>query len=91
MSAAWPSAWGAPRLLTRAQVRGYLQITDSELADRIRKGQVPKPLWGCDAALQSARWDREAVDRALSRESAIPVSMGAATEALDEAFGYRPA
>ena len=84
----WPNAWGAPRLLTRQQLRGYLQIDEAELGERIRKGQVPKPLWGCDQTLPSARWDREAVDRALSRASAIPASVDAAIEALDDACGY---
>jgi hypothetical protein len=83
----WPRAWGAPRLLTRNQVRSYLQITDADLVARMARGQVPGPLWGTDADLADARWDRQAVDRALDRASAIPSIVDAGTEELDRAFG----
>jgi hypothetical protein len=86
---AWPAAWGAPRLLRRAQVRAYLQIEEREMADRMRRGQLPGPLWGCDPELPSARWDRQAVDRAVNRASAIPDHTVAATEELDREFGFR--
>lgn len=35
---AWPRGWGAPRLLTRAQVRAYLQVDDGELQARMSRG-----------------------------------------------------
>lgn len=85
----WPRGWGAPRLLTRAQLLAYLQLTDPELTDRTHRGQLPGPLWGCDAGLSSARWDRMAIDRALDRASAIAVSIDAAVEELDNALGTR--
>lgn len=86
-----PSAWrwGAPRLLTRGQVRAYLQVTDAELTQCIGRGQIPGPLWGSDAALGNARWDRLAVDRALDRASAIPAHVDAAMEDLDRGLGTR--
>jgi hypothetical protein len=85
----WPRGWGSPRLLTRAQVRGYLQCNDSELTARMERGQLPGPLWKCDAALPSARWDRAALDRAINRASAIPASIDAAVEELDRALATR--
>ena len=84
----WP--WGPPRLVTRDQLRAYLQISEAELCAREARGQVPGPLWGCDAALPSARWDRVAVDRAIDSASAIPSHIEAATEELDRAFGTGP-
>lgn len=89
MSAAWRADWGAPRLLSRFQVRAYLQLTDRELADRIRKGQLPNAIWGCDPALPSARWDRQAVDNALNRASAVPLGEKALIEELDRDWGLR--
>ncbi len=89
MGVSWQ--WGAPRLLKREQLRAYLQVPDAELQSRMDKGQVPGPLWGCDAALSSARWDRHAVDRAVDRASAIPSHIDAAVEELDHEFGIRPA
>lgn len=86
-AAAW--RWGAPRLLTRAQVRAYLQVTDKELTARMQRGQIPGPLWGSDAALDNARWDRQAIDRAVDRASAIPAHLDAAAEELDLALGLR--
>ncbi len=80
--------WGAPRLLKREQLRGYLQVDEAELADRIARGQVPGPLWGCHADLPNARWDRHAVDRAMDRASAIPCQVTADTEDLDREFGF---
>jgi hypothetical protein len=63
----WPSAWGAPRLLTRDQVRDYPQIVDAELTQRMARGQIPGPLWGCDPGLPSARWDgRESIARSTA-------------------------
>jgi hypothetical protein len=79
--------WGAPRLLTRGQVRSYLQVDDAELVRRMASGQVPGPLWGCDPDLTSARWDREAIDRALDRASAIKSNVAAAEEEFDRALG----
>jgi len=76
-----------PRLLTRAQVRSYLQIEDAELQHRMRHGQVPRPLWGCDSDLPNARWDRNSIDRTLDRASTITSSDIAATQELDQAFG----
>lgn len=84
---AWPNAWGAPRLLTRDQVRGYLQILDVELEQRMKRGQLPGPLWGCDPCLPNARWDRQSIDRAIHRASAIPVNDLAGEEELDRALG----
>lgn len=83
----WPRGWGAPRLLTRANVRSYLQIDDAELIARMRRGHVPKPLWGTDPALPAARWDRQAIDRALDRASAVPSSIEADEDKLDKALG----
>ncbi len=83
----WPSVWGAPRLLTRDQVRGFLQMEDAELTQRMSRGQLPGPLWGCDPALPSARWDRQSLERALNRASAIPVNDLAGEEELDRALG----
>jgi len=83
--------WGAPRLLTRNQVRAYLQVNDGELTERMRRGQIPGPLWGSDPALANARWDRFAIDRALDRASAIPAHTDAAMEELDRALGLRRA
>jgi hypothetical protein len=80
--------WGPPRLIDRAQLRGYLQVEEAELAIRLERGQVPGPLWGCDAALSNARWDRHAVDRAMDRASAIPCPITAGEEELDRAFGF---
>lgn len=85
----WATAWGAPRLLTRRQVRSYLQVDESELVHRMRVGQVPKPLWGCDPNDDDARWDRKGIDRAIDRASTITSSDIAATQALDDAFGLR--
>ena len=85
----WPRGWGTPRLLTRAQVRAYLQCDDAELTVRMERGQLPGPLWRCDHALSTARWDRVSVDRALNRASAIPASIDAAVEELDRALGTR--
>jgi hypothetical protein len=83
--------WGAPRLLTRQQVRAYLQVTDPELSDRMKAGHIPGPLWGSDAALANARWDRTAIDRALDRASAIPSHIDAAMEELDRGLGLKRA
>ena len=83
----WPSAWGAPRLLTCDQVRDYLQIVDAELTQRMARGQIPGPLWGCDAGLPSARWDRKGIDRAIDRASMIPINDLAGEEELDHALG----
>jgi hypothetical protein len=66
-----------------------LQCDDTELTALMRHGQLPGPLWLCDPALPSARWDRVAVDRALNRASAIPASIDAAVEELDRALGTR--
>lgn len=85
----WRSSWGAPRLLTREQVRAYLQIDDLELVRRMRSGQVPRPLWGCQDSMPNARWDRVGIDKALDRASTIPVSEVAAVDALDRAFGLQ--
>jgi len=76
-----------PRLLTRAQVRSYLQIDDMELQHRMRHGQVPRPLWGCNMDLPSARWDRNGIDLSLDKASTITTSDIAATQELDQAFG----
>ena len=84
----WPRGWGAPRLLTRAQVRGYLQCDDAELTLRMQRGQVPGPLWNSNPALPSARWDRVAVDRALNRASTMP-NLDADEALLDRALGTR--
>jgi hypothetical protein len=83
----WPSAWGTPRLLTRDQVRDYLQIEDAELTQRMARGQIPRPLWGCDPALPSARWDRKGIDRAIDRASMIRIHDLAGEEELDRALG----
>ncbi len=85
----WQSTWGAPRLLTRDQVRGYLQTDVNDLTLRMRRGQLPVPLWGCDPALPSARWDRKALERAVDRASAIPSNDLAGEEELDIALGTR--
>ena len=81
--------WGAPRLITREQLRAYLQVAEAELSKRLARGHVPGPLWGCDPALPDARWDRHAVDRAVDRASAIPSHIEAAAEEMDNAFGPR--
>jgi hypothetical protein len=79
--------WLPPRLLTRAQLKAYLQITEPELALRMTRGQVPGPIWGSDVDLFSARWDRRAVDRALDRASGAPATVESDSEALDRALG----
>jgi hypothetical protein len=82
--------WGAPRLITREQLRAYLQMQEAELADRLRRGQLPGPLWDGDAALTNARWDRHAVDRALDRASSLRSDIDAAVAELDREFGFLP-
>jgi hypothetical protein len=68
-------------------VRDYLQIEDAELTQRMARGQIPGPLWGCDPALPPARWDRKAVDREIDRASMIPINGLAGEEELDRALG----
>jgi hypothetical protein len=84
---AWPSAWGAPRLITRGQVRGYLQMEDAELTQRRKRGQLPGPLWGCDPDLPNARWDRQSIDKALDRTSGVRANDTSEEEQLDRALG----
>jgi hypothetical protein len=73
----WPSVWGAPRLLTRDQVRSYLQIEDAELTQRMARGSLfkffsvamspePAPVCGRDAL--SARRPKGAVGRLAERD-----------------------
>jgi hypothetical protein len=61
-------------------------MDDAELTQRMARGQLPGPLWGCDPALLSARWDRHALERALNKASAIPISDAAGEEELDRAL-----
>jgi hypothetical protein len=81
------SGFHTPRLLMRDQVRDYLQIEDAELAQRMARGQIPGPLWGCDPALPSARRDRKGIDRAIDRASMIPINDLAGVEELGRALG----
>ncbi len=87
-----PTTWRyPPRLITRVQLRGKLQIEDAELTLRMAKGQIPGPVWGCDAALENARWDVKAVDAAIDRESGVTADIGAEERELDNALGIRRA
>lgn len=79
----------APRLLTRAQLRQYLQITVTELAERIDRGEIPRPLWGAKPDDRAARWDVRAVDRALDAASGPTASVAAAEAFLDRALGLQ--
>lgn len=76
-----------PRLLTRAQLRAYLQITVTELQQRIDQNQLPRPMWGVDPDHKAARWDRQQVDRALDEAAAPVATVEAATRHMDRAFG----
>jgi hypothetical protein len=51
------------------------------------RGQFPGPLWGCDPALPSVRWDRNGIGRAINRASMIPINDLAGEEELDRALG----
>ncbi len=77
----------APRLLTRAQLRGYLQITVTELAERIDARQLPPPMWGLAPDNPRARWDIRQVDRMLDAAAGPAATVEAAERHLDRAFG----
>src|ERR1700726_4085251 len=60
------------RLLTRAMLRAFLgNMAWPEVCVRMKRGQIPKPLWGVPADDKTARWDSRAVNRALDRASEI--------------------
>lgn len=78
----------APRLLTRAQLRGYLGgITATELDERIAAGLLPRPIWGLQAGDRAARWDVRQVDRMLDAAGGPAATVEAAERHLDRAFG----
>ncbi len=77
-----------PRLLTKSDLRAHLGgLPWAEVAARIEKGQLPRPLWGLAPDDVRARWDCRAVDRALDLASSIPVTLEAAEDFLDRALG----
>lgn len=79
-----------PRLLTRAQLRGYLGgITVTELEERIAAGLLPAPVWGLAAADKAARWDVRQVDRMLDAAAGPAATLEAAETHLDRALGFR--
>jgi hypothetical protein len=79
-----------PRLLTRTRLRAYLHdLKWAEIDARMKRGQLPGPLWGIPADHPDARWDRRAVDRALDAASGIPASIEVDEAALDRALGIR--
>ena len=80
---------GEARLLDRVALRAYLGgLPWAEIAGRIEAGRLPRPLWGLALEDKRARWDRRAVDRALDDASGVPVTVDAASAALDRALGF---
>ena len=60
-----PNAVHAQRCLTHQQVRVYVGLSDSGLADWIDRELIPGPIKG------TKRWDRKAIDLALDKASGI--------------------
>lgn len=79
----------SPRLLTRAALRARLGCLPwVEIEMRMRRGQIPGPLWGREAGDPHARWDGKALDRALDAASGLPATVEADEAALDRALGF---
>jgi hypothetical protein len=79
-----------PRLLTRPQLRQYLgSIPWSQIEARMQRGKLPNPVWGLNPDDKAARWDKNAVDRALDHASSIPGSIESDIAELDRQFGLR--
>lgn len=77
-----------PRLLTRAQLRAYLQLaTVQELEERILARQLPAPLWGLAPGDRRARWDVRQVDKMLDAAWGPVATVEAAEMHLDRALG----
>jgi hypothetical protein len=84
------STRSAPRLMTRADLRAHLGgLPWALVLQRIDDRKLPGPVWGLAPDNKDARWDRQAVDRALDAASGLPVSVEAGTAALDRALGFR--
>lgn len=79
----------SPRLVTRAQLRSYLQCTVTELEQRIAARQLPGPMWGLPASDPRARWDIRQVDRMLDAAAGPAATVESAERHLDQAFGLR--
>ncbi|WP_163269675.1 helix-turn-helix transcriptional regulator [Chelativorans alearense] len=63
-----------PRLLSRQAAAAYLGVSVSTFHGWVKCGRMPAPVFG------SKRWDREAIDAALDRESGIASSVKPETE-----------
>lgn len=55
----------SPRLLTRPDAAAYCHVSVATFSAWVSMGLLPGPVF------QSKRWDREAIDAALDRESGI--------------------
>ena len=60
-----------PRWLTRSDLAVYLSISRRTVDSRVAAGKLPPPSY--HLGRQLPRWDREAVDRAMSGGDAVSV------------------